>query len=60
VEVDGTVDVPRIAVNDGMRETLRGFGRMLQQAPGNIRPPKIMPPPRIQQPPRTAELPPAP
>jgi len=50
VDVDGTVDVPRITVNDGMRETLRGFRRLLEQTPGNIRPPKILPPPRVQIP----------
>ncbi|MCA8987172.1 MAG: hypothetical protein KDA78_06005 [Planctomycetaceae bacterium] len=44
VEVDGTVDVPHVVVKDGMRETLRGFRRLLEQAPGNIRPPKILPP----------------
>ena len=47
VEVEGTLDVPRIKVQDGVRETARGLLRLIEAAPGSIRPPKIIPPPRV-------------
>jgi len=57
VEVEGTVDVPKVKVQDGVRETLRGFGKMLEMGPGSLRPPRILPPPRvrIQTPPQAAQ-----
>lgn len=59
VEVHGTVDNPRIRVQDGVRETLRGFAKMLEMGPNALRPPKVLPPPRmqLQQPPQVQPLP---
>ena len=59
VEVQGTVDLPRIKVQDGVRETLRGFAKMLEMGPGALRPPKVLPPPRmeIQPLPQAAQVP---
>ena len=48
VEVEGTLDVPKITVQDGVRETLRGFVKLLEAGPANLKPPKILPPPRIR------------
>ncbi|MFN3160289.1 MAG: hypothetical protein ACE37I_13310 [Rubinisphaera brasiliensis] len=57
VEVEGTVDVPKVKVQDGVRETLRGFAKMLEVGPSTLRPPRILPPPRvrIQTPPQAAQ-----
>ncbi len=48
VEVEGTLDLPKVKVQDGVRETLKGFTKFLDMGPGTVRAPKIMPPPRIQ------------
>lgn len=58
VEVEGTLDLPRVKVQDGVRETLKGFTRFLESGSGNALTPKIMPPPRIRvQPPAQAYQP---
>ena len=50
VEVDGTLKVPEIHVKNGVQETVKGLRRLLEQAPGNIRPPKSLPTGRIRIP----------